>query len=84
MPVRTTCGAATDTLSAAGHAVELVPEVAGAVLVAEFAVSVTVSVSALPPESVTVKLSVPGAGFTVTCGEFAPLTMMPAGDAVHA
>ena len=79
-----TVGAAGLTLIAAGHAVALVPAEIGAVLVALSAVSVTVSVSMLPAESVTIRFKVPAAGLTVTLAPFAPLTMRLDGEAVHA
>jgi hypothetical protein len=79
-----TVGATGLTVMAAGHAVSLVPADVGAVLVADSAVSVTVSVSMFPAESVTVKVKVPAAGLTVTRAFFAPLTMRLEGDAVHA
>src|ERR1700677_4768262 len=50
-----TVGAAGATVMAAGHAVALLPAELGAVLVALSAVSVSVSVSMFPAESVTVK-----------------------------
>src|ERR1022692_4896351 len=74
-----TVGADGFTFNLAGHAVALVPADMGAVLVAEFAVSVTDCTSTLPAESVTVNVSIPAMGFTVTCGVWAPLTMIFAG-----
>ena len=79
-----TVGAAGCRVSAAGHAVALVPAEVGAVLVAVVAVSVTVSVSAFPAESVTIRVKVPGAGSTVTCALLAPLTMRLDGEADQA
>src|SRR5580698_10412856 len=82
--VSLTVGATGVTVMAAGHAVALVPADVGAVPMALPAVSATVSVSMFPAESVTVKVKVPGAGWTVTRAFFAPLTMRLEGDAVHA
>src|ERR1700734_470273 len=79
-----TVGATGATVMAAGHAVALVPADTGAVLAALSAVSVTVSVSMFPAESVRVKVKVPGAGLTMTRAVFAPLTMRLEGEAVHA
>jgi hypothetical protein len=79
-----TVGAAGVTVMTAGHAVALVPAEVGAVLAAVSAVSVTVSVSMFPAESVTAKVKVPVAGLTVTRALFAPLTMRLDGEAVHA
>ena len=79
-----TVGAFGLTVSAPGQALALVPADTGAVLVAPPAVSVTVSTSTLPSESVTDNVSVPGAGFTLTCALLAPLTMRLAGEALHA
>jgi hypothetical protein len=79
-----TVGATGATVMAAGHAVALVPADVGAVLVALSEVSVTVSVSMFPAESVTLKVKVPAAGFTVTRSVAAPLTIRFDGEAVHA
>jgi hypothetical protein len=79
-----TVGGAGCTLMAAGQAVALLPAAAGALLAAVVAVSVTVSVSTFPAESVTFKVKVPGAGSTLTRALFAPLTMRLDGDAVQA
>jgi hypothetical protein len=79
-----TSGATGATVMAAGQAVALVPAEDGAAVVAVSAVSVTVSVSMFPAESVTVNVKVPAAGLTVTRALSAPLTMRFDGEAVHA
>src|SRR5258706_16469636 len=68
-----TVGAASVTVSGAGHAVAAVPGEEGAVVAAPEDVKVTVAVSVLAAESVTVRVSVPAAplGTTVTCDSLA-------------